>query len=196
MTKAKFQNDIAIIEAWQAGDSDAFEVLYQKYWRKLYVFARRTTPNAEDAQDLIQDVFAQLWMQKEQIDAAVFSESYLFAIVRNKLLDKIRKQYVREDYVQKILQSSSESDFSTQQTILTNDLNNHIHRVVDVLPEKCREVFQLSRFEQLSVDQIAQKLQISPQTVKNQLSKALQVVRFRLREFATIGLFLLSNWKD
>lgn len=190
MTKAKFQNDIAIIEAWQAGDSDAFEVLYQKYWRKLYVFARRTTPNTEDAQDLIQDVFAQLWTQKEQIDAAVFSESYLFAIVRNKLLDKIRKQYVREDYVQKILQSSSESDFSTQQTILTNDLNNHIHRAVDVLPEKCREVFQLSRFEQLSVDQIAQKLQISPQTVKNQLSKALQVVRFRLREFATLGLLL------
>lgn len=190
MTKAKFQNDIAIIEAWQAGDSDAFEVLYQKYWRKLYVFARRTTPNAEDAQDLIQDVFSQLWMQKEQIDAAVFSESYLFAIVRNKLLDKIRKQYVREEYVQKILQSSSESDFSTQQTILTNDLNNHIHRAVDVLPEKCREVFQLSRFEQLSVDQIAQKLQISPQTVKNQLSKALQVVRFRLREFATLGLLL------
>lgn len=190
MTKAKFQNDIAIIEAWQAGDSDAFEVLYQKYWRKLYVFARRTTPNAEDAQDLIQDVFAQLWMQKEQIDAAVFSESYLFAIVRNKLLDKIRKQYVREEYVQKILQSSSESDFSTQQTILTNDLNNHIHRAVDVLPEKCREVFQLSRFEQLSVDQIAQKLQISPQTVKNQLSKALQVVRFRLREFAILGLLL------
>lgn len=193
MTKAKFQNDIAIIEAWQAGDSDAFEVLYQKYWRKLYVFARRTTPNTEDAQDLIQDVFAQLWTQKEQIDAAVFSESYLFAIVRNKLLDKIRKQYVREDYVKKILQSSSESDFSTQQTILTNDLNNHIHRAVDVLPEKCREVFQLSRFEQLSVDQIAQKLQISPQTVKNQLSKALQVVRFRLREFATLG-FLLSTF--
>jgi RNA polymerase sigma-70 factor (ECF subfamily) len=110
MTNTKFQNDIAIIEAWQAGDSDAFEVLYQKYWRKLYVFARRTTPNTEDAQDLIQDVFAQLWMQKEQIDAAVFSESYLFAIVRNKLLDKIRKQYVREEYVQKILQSSSESD--------------------------------------------------------------------------------------
>jgi len=190
MTNTKFQNDIAIIEAWQAGDSDAFEVLYQKYWRKLYVFARRTTPNAEDAQDLIQDVFAQLWMQKEQIDAAVFSESYLFAIVRNKLLDKIRKQYVREEYVQKILQSSSESDFSTQQTILTNDLNNHIHRAVDVLPEKCREVFQLSRFEQLSVDQIAQKLQISPQTVKNQLSKALQVVRFRLREFAILGLLL------
>lgn len=190
MTNTKFQNDIAIIEAWQAGDSDAFEVLYQKYWLKLYVFARRTTPNAEDAQDLIQDVFAQLWMQKEQIDAAVFSESYLFAIVRNKLLDKIRKQYVREEYVQKIVQSSSESDFSTQQTILTNDLNNHIHRAVDVLPEKCREVFQLSRFEQLSVDQIAQKLQISPQTVKNQLSKALQVVRFRLREFATLGLLL------
>ncbi len=190
MTNTKFQNDIAIIEAWQAGDSDAFEVLYQKYWRKLYVFARRTTPNTEDAQDLIQDVFAQLWTQKEQIDADVFSESYLFAIVRNKLLDKIRKQYVREEYVQKILQSSSESDFSTQQTILTNDLNNHIHRAVDVLPEKCREVFQLSRFEQLSVDQIAQKLQISPQTVKNQLSKALQVVRFRLREFATLGLLL------
>ncbi|NBB27782.1 RNA polymerase sigma factor [Cellulophaga sp. BC115SP] len=190
MTNTKFQNDIALIEAWQAGDSDAFEVLYQKYWRKLYVFARRTTPNTEDAQDLIQDVFAQLWMQKEQIDAAVFSESYLFAIVRNKLLDKIRKQYVREDYVQKILQSSTESDFSTQQTILTNDLNNHIHQAVDVLPEKCREVFQLSRFEQLSVDQIAQKLQISPQTVKNQLSKALQVVRFRLREFATLGLLL------
>ncbi|MDI9876125.1 RNA polymerase sigma factor [Flectobacillus rivi] len=190
MTNTKFQNDIAIIEAWQAGDSDAFEVLYQKYWRKLYVFARRTTPNTEDAQDLIQDVFAQLWMQKEQIDAAVFSESYLFAIVRNKLLDKIRKQYVREEYVQKILQSSSESDFSTQQTILTNDLNNHIHQAVDVLPEKCREVFQLSRFEQLSVDQIAQKLQISPQTVKNQLSKALQLVRFRLREFATLGLLL------
>lgn len=190
MTKTKFQDDIAIIQAWQAGDTGAFEILYQKYWRKLYVFARRTTPNAEDAQDLIQDVFAQLWTQKEQIDAAVFSESYLFAIVRNKLLDKIRKQYVREDYVQKILQTSSESDFSTQQTILTNDLNNHLHQAVDVLPEKCREVFQLSRFEQLSVDQIAQKLQISPQTVKNQLSKALQVVRFRLREFATLGLLL------
>lgn len=190
MTKTKFQDDIAIIQAWQAGDTGAFEILYQKYWRKLYVFARRTTPNAEDAQDLIQDVFAQLWTQKEQIDAGVFSESYLFAIVRNKLLDKIRKQYVREEYVQKILQSSSESDFSTQQTILTNDLNNHLHQAVDVLPEKCREVFQLSRFEQLSVDQIAQKLQISPQTVKNQLSKALQVVRFRLREFATLGLLL------
>ncbi|MDI9863253.1 RNA polymerase sigma-70 factor [Flectobacillus sp. DC10W] len=193
MTKAKFLDDSEIIQAWQAGDTDAFEILYQKYWRKLYSFARRTTPNAEDAQDLIQDVFAQLWMQKEQIDAGVFSESYLFAIVRNKLLDKIRKQYVREDYIQKILQSASESDFSTQQTILSNDLSNHLHQAVNVLPEKCKEVFQLSRFEQLTVDQIAQKLQLSPQTVKNQLSKALQVVRFHLREFATLGLFLLCN---
>jgi len=73
---------------------------------------------------------------------------------------------------------------------LTNDLDNHLHQAVNVLPEKCKEVFQLSRFEQLSIDQIAQKLQISPQTVKNQLSKALQLVRFRLREFATLGLFL------
>ncbi|MGX7689714.1 RNA polymerase sigma factor [Flectobacillus roseus] len=190
MTKTKFQNDIAIIEAWQAGDSDAFEVLYQKYWRKLYVFARRTTPSAEDAQDLIQDVFTQLLTQKEQIAPTVFSESYLFAMVRNKLLDKIRKQYVREDYAQIIRQTSTDADFSTQQTILTNDLDNHLHQAVNILPEKCKEVFQLSRFEQLTIDQIAQKLQISPQTVKNQLSKALQVVRFRLREFATLGLFL------
>ncbi|MFD2570869.1 RNA polymerase sigma-70 factor [Spirosoma soli] len=196
MKGSSVPEDYELIVAIQSGDTAAFQAIYRKYWRQLFNFASQAVRDTDDAKDLIQDLFTDLWQNRSAIRPETFSTAYLYAALRHKLLDRIRKQTVRQDYARLIAATTTGLDNTTESAVLTSDFTEHLQEGMNLLPDRCRLIFQLSRFDNQSVEEIADQLQLSPQTVKNQLSKALQLLRANLHEYAvsliTLSISLLS----
>lgn len=191
MSERYTTDEILLTHLLQQGDEAAFETLYNRYWEKLLTVAYYRTGSMEIAKELVQDVFANLWRRKEQINIKTTFASYIFSAMKYTVLDYTRAQAVREKYVEAIKKSVLETDNTTIDLIAYQELNNVLEEEIDKLPEKCRMVFRLSRIEHYSTKEIAKKLHISPKTVENQITKALKVLRTNLQEFTTFLALLL-----
>lgn len=178
----------------QAGNGDraAFSLLYRRYWRKLYGFAYNATRSEREAEDLVQEFFVDLWLNGKQWKTPASVPAFFYAILRNRILDHIRKQQVREKYVVHVLAAGSDADTSTLKALLASELDERLKVSLKVLPERCREIFELSRFQYYSVEEIARRLNLSPQTVKNQLTKALNILRSNLSDYVLFVICCLG----
>ncbi|CCH00367.1 RNA polymerase, sigma-24 subunit, ECF subfamily [Fibrella aestuarina BUZ 2] len=193
MKREFLPTDVNLIVAIQSGDTAAFQTLYRTYWRPLFNFACQATRDVDEAKDLLQDLFADIWQNRATIRADTFSSAYLYATLRHKLLDRIRRGSVRFEYAQHIAATTNDADHSTEATILASDFSERLQHELNELPDRCRLIFQLSRFDDQSVDEIASHLSLSPQTVKNQLTTALRRLRTGLYEYATfVSLLIVS----
>ncbi|WP_161492757.1 MULTISPECIES: RNA polymerase sigma factor [Spirosoma] len=195
MKPSALPEDYDLIVAIQAGDAAAFQTLYRKYWRPLFNVSYQATRHTDDAKDLVQELFADIWQNRAAVKPDTFSAAYLHATLRHKLLDRIRKQAVRQQYISRIVATTTDHDNSTEAALQSDAFLEHLQRELIKLPERCRLIFQLSRFDDLSVDEIAGQLRLSPQTVKNQLTKALFRLRTSLHEYATwAGILVMGYW--
>lgn len=181
-----------LIRHLRQGDEEAFEVLYNRYWEKMLTLAYHRTGSMEIAKELVQDVFANLWRRRHQLRIQTTFAAYIFSAMKYTVLDYIRSQTVREKYVEAIRKTAIEMDNTTLDFIAYEELNSIFEKEVNKLPEKCQEVFRLSRMEHYSIKEIAEKLHISPKTVENQISKALKVLRANMQEFTPfMSLFFI-----
>lgn len=166
-----------------------FSELYLTYYPKLVRFAKEFVIYEEDAENITQDVFADLW---EKQDAVAFIENinaYLFRLVRNRCLDHLKHKISEQKYVEK-LQTSFEVELSLKLQTLDRfdayliseerDLEILIRTAINSLPERCREVFVLSRFKKLKYREISERLGISVNTVECQMGIALKKLRVKL----------------
>jgi len=168
-------------------DESSFEGLFREYFAPLMGFARKILGNEEDAREVVQSVFIKLWEKRDQIDLSTSMKSYLFTSVHNRSLNVIRDRKKFSD--SELPDPAGEWDVSAQ--IESMELEGKIRAALDELPEKCREVFMLNRFEGLKYLEIAERLGISAKTVENQMSKALKLLRDKLSHYLGLLLFLL-----
>lgn len=180
------QENLSDKELWnliRINDREAFETIYHRYWEGLMVSAFSVLEDKEVCQDILQDVFADLWIKRRTtfIDNI---PAYLKVTVRNNVFKHMRSGYIS----QKHLDSLEKISFvdATEEAVNFNQLKEQYEKSVEELPERCREVFRLSRVENLTVKEIAAKLNISPKTVENQITKALSHLR------NTLGTSLLA----
>ena len=168
-------------------DNHAFEKLFKAYFAPLMAFSRRILADEDDAREVVHQVFINLWEKRDEIDLSTSLKSYLFTSVNNRSLNVIRdrKKYSSEE----VPEIAGEWDVSAQ--IETMELEEKIREVIRSLPDKCREVFELNRFEGLRYSEIATQLDISVKTVENQVSKALRILREQLGKYLTILLWLM-----
>lgn len=178
-----FFSDEALLEAMARGDEQAFTVLYEKYWEKLLVIALNRVRSIEVAEELVQDLFTDLWKNRFRIVIRKNVSAYLFGALRNIILDHIRQEIVREKYIRHISRFHHSQDNATANQIGLSDLNNALKEAVGQLPPRCRQVYELSRNEHFSNLEIADRLDISHKTVENQITKALKILRYYLREY-------------
>ena len=150
-------------------------------------------PDLDDAKEIVQDVFINLWNKRETISSEKSVKSYLFTSVKNRCFNFIRDN-------KKFRSNVLDIDIADYEVTFENDsfsepeLQTKINNAINKLPEKCRQVFKLSRIEELKYKEIADKLSISVKTVEAQMSKALKVLRKELKEYITvILLFLISR---
>ncbi|WPP51915.1 RNA polymerase sigma-70 factor [Catalinimonas niigatensis] len=192
MANKETYDENVLISQLRQGDEEAFEVLYNRYWEKLLTLTYHRTGSMETAKELLQDVFANLWRRRHQLHIQTTFAAYIFSAMKYTILDYIRSQAVKEKYIEAIKKTFIESDNTTLDFMAYDELNAMLEKEINKLPEKCQEVFRLSRMEHYSNKEIAEKLLISPKTVENQITKALKVLRANMQEFTTfLSLFFI-----
>ncbi len=181
-------SDTELVALLKEGDQPAYTVIYHKYFDSLYLHVCQRLGNAEEAKDIIHELFAQLWNKRDHLQIKSSLSGYLHTAVRNRVLDYIAHQQTESRYVESLQGYLQQGYYLTDHLIREKQLNALIDQGINELPPKMKIIFELSRKEVLSNKEIAQKLGLSEQTVKKQIHYALKILRGKLATF----LFLLS----
>lgn len=184
------EEDIQIIQRIKDGDQKAFDSLFRKYYKYLVVTAYHYVKDNNQAKDMAQEIFCDIWQRRKEIKIN-HPKAFLRRAVVNKCLATIRKNS-RIDYSDETSSFDIQSKKYVDEEISFNEVNQILKRVVESLPDRCKEIFKLSRFEQLSHKEIAAQLDISVKTIENQMTKALKIVRKELKEHGLLGIIILS----
>src|SRR5450759_2005047 len=167
----QYLDDKLIIKNLKRGDVLSFDNIFKKYNKKVYYFAISYLKNKEEAEDVVQDVFMNLWKYRDQINEYHVFSKYLFKITFNATCKKFRKQATDKKQLEEVMKNIIIEDNSTNLDIEYNNLLETANLVIEKLPSRQRKIFLLSIKEQLTNEQIAQQLNISKKTVENYLSK-------------------------
>ncbi|MET3879639.1 RNA polymerase sigma-70 factor [Chitinophaga sp. OAE865] len=171
------------------GDRDLFNDLYKRYWEKLFIVANKHLKDAVAAEDVVHDVFLSLWNNRKKVEIGQF-ENYLVTAVKYQVLTQIRKKaYARKYTRDAAMDKHAELTPEISDAVHNRKILELVYKEIDQLPEKCRLIFQYSREEGMSSKEIAQTLNISKKTVDNQIHKALERLKFRLKHmlFSFLG---------
>jgi len=181
-------DDRELVVMLQAGDTEAFTELYNRYKSPLIIHSYKKIGDLEDAKEIVQEVFSTLWSQREQLPSIQQVSGYLYTMVRNKVLNYIEHKQVEARYALNFQRFIDEGHNSSDIQIREKELQQMIDREIAALPPKMREVFILSRKEHLTHKEIAERLNISEFTVKNHIKGALKILRLKIGLCAVIAL--------
>lgn len=170
-------SDEELILHMQQDDQAAFEQLYHRYWHPLFIFSKKLLNSVPDAEDVVQTVFISLWEKRSQLAIIQSLQAYLFQAVRYNGLKKLNAELSKSVDLDTIHERFLPVVNTFMETLEHDELARIIEEKVSELPEKTQAIFRMSRFEHLSIREIAQSLGLSEQTVKNQLSMALKNLR-------------------
>lgn len=179
---SKYTDD-ALVQLLQNGDERAFTEIYQRFWKLLFSVAVNKLDSPEDARELVQDVFIQLWKRHTELHIDHSIKSYLAAAVKFRVYTHLSKQYRLRQQQAGLAAADNISAPDVEDQLDVQDLMARIDQAATQLPERCRLVYQLSREDGLTHREIASQLDISEKTVENQITKALKVLRGALRFF-------------
>ncbi len=184
-------NDIKIFKKINGGDKKSFEELFRKYYPSLCRFVFPFVKDISLSEEIVQEMFIKIWDKREKININTTVKSYLYKASRNTALNfiKQKKDNISLDNTKIQYKNSDKTDI-----IEYKELEKQISEAIDSLPEKCREIFCLSRHEEMTYKQIADYLEISIKTVENQMGIALRKLRSYLKSVSehVIMLFLHS----
>ncbi|MCV9928570.1 sigma-70 family RNA polymerase sigma factor [Flavobacterium sp. LS1R49] len=169
-------------------DPKKFEKTYTEYWEKLNSFSYKMTQDKDLAQNIVQDVFIDLWERKQELDI-ISIENYLFRAVKNQIF----KHYQNNRFDKTILEDKFENYLIENITSTDPELIDLLHILLDKLPEKRKQILLMYKLQDMNIDQIATELQLSKQTVKNQISVALKQLRFELKDLTWLVIYLLFS---
>nr|WP_121270279.1 RNA polymerase sigma-70 factor [Pedobacter schmidteae] len=172
-------------------DETAFTEIYNRYWKVIYAHVYKMLRDEDDAKDVVQEVFGNLWIRAAAIKNNANVSGLLYVSARNKVFDLIEKNKVRSDYIGEIARFVSNPLSEKIDNIDEKRLIGILEREIQKLPPKMREIFELSRKEDLSHKEIAVRLSISEQTVKKQVQNALKVIKPKLNNMGISMAFLL-----
>jgi len=192
---AVVHTDEALLSLIAEGDKDAFTMLYRRYWQLLFTTAARALRSKTDAADLVQDVFLSIWNRRDALSVTGSLTAYLQTSVRYRVIKYVEKNITRRDYLillTEMLVSYQPPDAESQLQI--KELQGVIQSAVDQMPQKMREVYQLSRQHHLSHKEIAERMGISDETVKKHIQHALQNIKTAIGQNAPAFAVLLFEW--
>jgi RNA polymerase sigma-70 factor, ECF subfamily len=172
------------------GDIEAFEHLFREYYAALCHYANSFVNNLDVAEEIVQEFFYNYWKNRQTIQIKVSVKSYLFTSIRNNALKHLEQLAVRQRYAERILATASEYDHSSvSEEFDARELKKIIDNALLDLPERSRIIFRMSRFDGLKYQEIADKLSISVKTVEANMSKVLQVLREKLKQYHAENTF-------
>jgi RNA polymerase sigma-70 factor (family 1) len=184
-------SDADLLVALQADDAGSFAEIYARYCYPLFTLAYHKLKSRETAEELVQDLFENLWHRRAAHEIQQLKH-YLFSALRYRIINYVKAQQVRTGYELYCRLGASEADTTTEEALASNELRAVLLDSLRKLPAKSREIFQLSRLEQYSVAEISGRVNLSEKTVEYHLTKSLKLLRGYLREF--LILVVVIHW--
>ena len=184
MCADNFSEERSLILRLIGGDEDAFCELYATYKNRLIYFAMRFLKSREYAEDVFQDAFTVVWQSRRFINPDASFSSYLYTIMRNRILNQLRNAANEEKLMESILSQALDYTEDTKREVMLNDLKSLISHALQQLTPRQREIFEMSREAQLSHKEIADKLGISVNTVQEHISISLKLIRTYLIKYS------------
>lgn len=169
-----------------------FDSVYVTYYPRMIRFAKEYLLLEEDAENIVQDIFVMLWEKRDVLDIRISLASYLFTLVKNKCLDFLRHQTVVDEFAREYKAKQAALEQLNYTISSDEDIEQIITAAINSLPERCREIFIKSRMEGKKYKEIAEELDISVNTVENQMSIAFRKLRLELKDYLPLLLFLLD----
>lgn len=173
-------------------DEAAFEQVFKSHFKSLHAYAFTILKDEIQAEEIVQQVFFKLWDRAESLSITGSVTAYLYRAVHNESLNYIKHLKVRSEHRLHVAYSMKNQADHASKKVLNSELEKKLHEAMEELPEQCRTIFQLSRFEEMKYREIADRLDISVKTVENQMGKALRLLRIKLVDFLPILIFLLN----
>ncbi len=174
-------NEELLLEEVKKGNQEAWEFITRQLYVPLYNFILSMVRHQENAQELVQDVFVNFWAKRDQIVINTSLKAYLYRAARNHSLNFIKRRKFELDYQRKIADTPSPTRNDTEETFYFNQLETKLAAAIESLPEKCREIFLMSRYHDMTYKDIADALDIPVRTVHYQIGLALKELREKLK---------------
>lgn len=185
--------DQKVFSAIQQGDVSTFEMLFKTHYKALCRYATAYLYDPDDAEEVVQSTFIGFWEKREiiQIDSSI--KAYLYRSVRNACLNEIKRQKVRLLHANSVVAEGEKFSQSSDHLAIKTELEAKIQEALQSLPEQCRLIFKMSRFEELKYQEIADQLCISIKTVESQMGKALKLMRVKLKDYLPLIMILMGR---
>ncbi len=184
-------SDAELTALLKSGDERVFTHLYNRYWRLMYAHIYKMLRNEEEAKDVVQELFSNLWINAATLPSDIRISGYLYVSARNKVLNLIRKNKFHNDYLSSLAAFADEASNYTVEFLEERDLAMAIEKEIQNLPPRMRQVFEMSRKENLSHKEIAERLGTSDETVKKQINKSLKAIRIGLKDSGSTATIMM-----
>lgn len=181
-------NDEQLIKLIKVNDHSAFKQLYDRYWKLLFSLAASKLDSFDEAEEIVQEIFTDLWARRESIQINRSVKYYLAAAAKYQVMTMLTKRHRKNQITIGLLSKDQPSAQPADQLLIFRQLQEELERIVSALPERCQLIYRLSREEGYSHKEIAQQLDISEKTVETQLTRALARIRTGLND-AALSLF-------
>lgn len=159
------------------GDHAAFTEIYNRFWKVLLNLAYQRLKSVEASEELVQDLFISLFQRREELELQSTLAAYLKTALKYRVFNLMRSEKVAIAHQDSLGRATYNAPATPEEIYEHSELRNKIYKVASRMPEKCREVFLMSRFEQLSQQEIADRLDISVSTVQKHITKALSILK-------------------
>jgi RNA polymerase sigma-70 factor (ECF subfamily) len=175
---------------------DLFEQVFKSHFKSLHSYACTIMREPLMAEEIVQNIFVKLWEKKEDITIRENISVYLYRAVHNESINYLRHLKVRSAYQSHAMRQNIQNEREKPaEKVVLGELEKKLEQALRELPEQCRTIFQLSRFEDLKYREIADRMGLSVKTIENQMGKALKILRLKLVDFLPIILFIISiSW--
>ena len=177
--------------AHQYDDENAFEQLFKKHYNALHAYAQVILKDEDLAEEIVQAMFLKFWEKRGSLKIQSI-KAYLYKCVYNDSLNYLKQEKTKTKYQEFTLHTMNTEHEPASFKVELSELQQRLREALNDLPEQCRTIFQMSRFEELKYREIADHLGLSIKTVENQMGKALKILRFKLADF--LVLFVLGIW--
>jgi len=185
------QDDLLLLSQLKKGEEQAFRQLFDIYYRRLVAFANKLLADPDLSRSVVQDVFVMFYEKRDEINIHTSLKSHIFQTVRNRCLNIIKRNKMKQEHHKRILEITPDrvEPFENLEYI---ELENCITKTVEDLPEQCKKIFSMSRYEGINNQEIADTLNLSKRTVETQISKALKRLRTELSDRGLIKLTFIG----
>lgn len=168
-------------------------MLFRTYYQPLCNYAYTFVQDRVEAEEIVQSTFLSIWEKRETLEIRTAVKPYLYAMVRNASLNVIKHTKIKQQHAEVTLATGERSVESVTRSVMAAELETRIYEAMEKLPEQCRLIFKLSRFEELKYAEIATQLELSVKTVENQMGKALKIMREQLKDYLPLLLVLMNG---